>query len=110
MFHKKSRNAAMIAGALGGVLMFGAFVAQQQAQGPAQAQPDAPAPAVLQNYKPVTAERLKKPEDGDWLMVRRTYDGWGYSPLQEIKRGNVEKLQLKWVALTGQNNGHEAPA
>ena len=45
------------------------------------AQQRAPVPPVLQNYKPVTAERLKKPEDGDWLMVRRTYDGWGYSPL-----------------------------
>src|SRR6185436_15890663 len=67
-------------------------------------------PAILQNYKSVTAERLKKPADGDWLSVRRTFDGWGYSPLQEITRGNVEKLQLKWVALTGQNNGHEAPA
>ena len=44
---------------------------------------------ILQNYKPVTAERLKKPEDGDWLMVRRTYDGWGYSPLDQITPGNV---------------------
>src|SRR4029434_436549 len=65
--------------------------------------------AVIQNYKPVTTERLKKPEDGDWLSVRRTYDGWGYSPLTEIKRSNVDDLQLKWVLLTGQNNGHEAP-
>ena len=69
----------------------------------------APVPAILQNYKPVTAERLKRPEDGDWLSVRRTYDGWGYSPLNQIKRGNVDELQLKWVLLTGQNNGHEAP-
>src|SRR5262245_6407279 len=72
-------------------------------------QQQAPIPAVLQSYKPVTAERLKKPEDGDWLSVRRTYDGWGYSPLEQIKRGNVDQLQLKWVLLTGQNNGHEAP-
>jgi alcohol dehydrogenase (cytochrome c) len=72
-------------------------------------QPAAPTSPLLVNYKSVTAERLKKPEDSDWLNVRRTYDGWGYSPLQEIKRNNVEKLQLKWVALTGQNNGHEAP-
>jgi alcohol dehydrogenase (cytochrome c) len=35
----------------------------------------------LKEYKPVTAQRLLKPEDGDWLMLRRTYDGWGYSPL-----------------------------
>ena len=72
-------------------------------------QQQAPIPAVLQSYKPVTGERLKKPEDGDWLSVRRTYDGWGYSPLDQIKRGNVDQLQLKWVLLTGQNNGHEAP-
>ena len=72
-------------------------------------QPAAPMPAILQNYKLVTAERLKNPEDGDWLSVRRTYDGWGYSPLNEIKRGNVDELQLQWVLLTGQNNGHEAP-
>src|SRR6185295_499657 len=109
MFHKKGRNAAMIAGALGVVLMFGAFVAQQQAQGPGQAQPDAPTPAVLQNYKPVTAERLKKPEDGDWLMVRRTYDGWGYSPLEQITAKNVDKLQPVWSFSTGVVSGHEAP-
>ena len=43
----------------------------------------APQPLVpgLANYKAVTAERLKQPEDSDWLMFRRTYDGWGYSPL-----------------------------
>ena len=61
MFHEKSLNVVMIAGALALVLIFGTFVAQQQAQGPAQAQqPPAPTPAILQNYKPVTAERLKK--------------------------------------------------
>jgi len=65
-------------------------------------------PASLQNYKPVTAERLRKPEDGDWLMVRRTYDGWGYSPLTEITAGNVARLQPAWVVSTGVNNGHEA--
>ena len=63
---------------------------------------------MLQNYKPVTAERLKKPEDGDWLMVRRTYDGWGYSPLDQITPGNVARLQPAWVVSTGVNNGHEA--
>jgi hypothetical protein len=37
----------------------------------------APMPAVLRDYRPVTAERLKNPEDENWLMIRRTYDGWG---------------------------------
>jgi alcohol dehydrogenase (cytochrome c) len=77
--------------------------------GGGRGQQAAPLAAVLENYKPVTTERLKKPEDGNWLSVRRTYDGWGYSPLTEIKRSNVDKLQLQWVLLTGQNNGHEAP-
>ena len=31
---------------------------------------------------PVTDEMLIDPPDGDWLMWRRTYDGWGYSPLE----------------------------
>ena len=42
-----------------------------------------------QGYTPVTAERLRTPADGDWLMIRRTYDGWGYSPLEQITPANV---------------------
>src|SRR5436190_20700270 len=67
-----------------------------------------PPPPGLQNYKPVTADRLRRPEDSDWLMVRRTYDGWGYSPLDQITPANVARLQPAWVFATGQTNGHEA--
>jgi alcohol dehydrogenase (cytochrome c) len=66
-------------------------------------------PAILQNYTPVTAERLKKPEDGNWLMFRRNYDGWGYSPLGEINAANVSRLQPVWSYATGQVEGHQAP-
>jgi hypothetical protein len=31
-----------------------------------------PLPPGLANYKAVTADRLKQPEDSDWLMFRRT--------------------------------------
>jgi alcohol dehydrogenase (cytochrome c) len=81
--------------------------------GPAQ-QPAAPppfvtpVPTILQQYKAVTGERLKKPDDGDWLMVRRTFDGWGYSPLNEITPGNVARLQPVWSFSTGAVNGHHA--
>jgi alcohol dehydrogenase (cytochrome c) len=68
-----------------------------------------PVPAVLRNYKPVTTERLKSPDDSDWLMIRRTYDGWGYSPLDQITPANVTRLQPAWVFSTGVTNGHEAP-
>jgi alcohol dehydrogenase (cytochrome c) len=77
-------------------------------QGAAQQGTEPPAGRGVQSYKPVTAERLKKPEDGDWLMVRRTYDGWGYSPLDEITPDNVRRLQPVWVFATGVTNGHEA--
>ncbi len=48
--------------------------------------PPVPAPLspLLRDYKPVTAERLKSPEDENWLMIRRMYDGWGFSPLTQI--------------------------
>ena len=74
---------------------------------PAAASPDAGDP---QAYKPVTAERLLKPDPADWLMVRRTYDGWGYSPLDQINTGNVSKLRPVWSFSTGMTSGHEAPA
>src|SRR5262245_2207471 len=67
-----------------------------------------PPPPGLQPYKLVTADRLRQPEDGDWLMVRRTYNGWGYSPLDQITTSNVTRLQPAWVFATGVTNGHEA--
>ncbi len=72
-------------------------------------QPVLPPAPPLPKYTPVTAERLERPGDGDWLMVRRTYDGWGYSPLSEITPANVARLQPVWVFGTGVSNGHEAP-
>ena len=82
----------------------------QQMIAPASATPTpGPMPDILQKYAPVTAERLKKPEDGNWLMFRRTYDGWGYSPLAEITPENVGRLQPVWSFATGQIEGHQAP-
>jgi alcohol dehydrogenase (cytochrome c) len=72
-------------------------------------QPPAAPPPAPRNYRPVTAERLKTPDAADWLMVRRTYDGWGYSPLKQITPANVSRLEPVWTFATGQENGHEAP-
>lgn len=108
MFYQKSLYVAAAAGSLAFALMAGTVVARQQ-QPSAPPEPAAPAPAVLQNYKAVTADRLKKPEDGEWLTVRRTYDGWGYSPLEQITTRNVDRLQPVWVFSTGVLSGHEAP-
>src|SRR4051812_7163588 len=93
---------------LGGFLLL--FTAVMLAQGPNQPPaPPAPIPAILQNYKTVTEARLKNPEAENWLMIRRTYDGWGYSPLKQITAGNVSKLKPVWSFATGEQRGHEAP-
>ena len=48
------------------------------------------------DFVPVTDAMLQDPAPGDWLMWRRTLDGWGYSPLDEINRANVDELRLVW--------------
>jgi alcohol dehydrogenase (cytochrome c) len=83
-------------------MFYSTFAQGPPATGPAAIQP------VLQNYAAVTADRLKNPEPDNWLMVRRTYDGWGYSPLKQITTGNVSKLKPVWGILTGEARVHEA--
>jgi alcohol dehydrogenase (cytochrome c) len=90
-------------GALLSILAVPALIAQTPAT------PPAPRPAILQNYPSVTQAQLKTPGDGDWLMVRRTYDGWGYSPLEQITKANVARLQPVWSMATGVTSGHQAP-
>ena len=48
-------------------------------------------------FRPVTDALLRDPPPGDWLNFRRTYDGWGYSPLDDITAANVGDLELAWV-------------
>lgn len=50
----------------------------------------------LKSYDPVTDQMLAHPKDGDWLMYRRTYQGWSHSPLNQITTGNVKNIQLAW--------------
>ena len=51
----------------------------------------------VKDYVPVTDEMLRNPDPGDWLMVRRNYQAWSYSPLKEIAANNVQNLKLAWV-------------
>jgi hypothetical protein len=78
-----------------------AGLATLRAQPPAQNAPALPPQAqqrpdvatVWRGYRPVTAERLKNPEPDNWLTLRRTYDGWDYSPLAQITAANVADLR-----------------
>ena len=56
-----------------------------------------PAAQTGDDFVPVTDAMLEDPAPGDWLMWRRTLDGWGYSPLDEIDRGNVGDLRMVWT-------------
>ena len=58
--------------------------------------PASPSAPVRQPYLPVTDARLRDPEPESWLMYRRTYDGWGYSPLSQIDSSNVADLTPVW--------------
>ena len=57
---------------------------------PAEAQ-ESPA-----DFVPVTDAMLQNPDPADWLMWRRTLDGWGYSPLDQVDRDNVRELKMVW--------------
>src|SRR5215468_11433081 len=52
---------------------------------------------LARNLTPVTDERLRNPPASDWLMWRRTYNGYGYSPLDQINKSNVKDLQVAWT-------------
>ena len=51
----------------------------------------------IENYVPVTEAMMNNPPDSDWLMFRRNYQGWSYSPLKQINTQNVSQLTLKWM-------------
>ncbi len=52
--------------------------------------------AELERIAPVTDSVLQHPPDADWLMWRRTYSDLGFSPLEQIKKANVNDLRLAW--------------
>jgi alcohol dehydrogenase (cytochrome c) len=106
---KHCLHATIAASALALALSAATASAQQPLPPPPTPDTPRPVPPILQSYKPVTAERLKQPEDSDWLLYRRTYDGWGYSPLSQITTENVGRLKPVWTLQTGQIEGHQAP-
>src|SRR6266446_883399 len=61
-------------------------------------------------YPKVTDERLEHTAAGDWLMYRRTYDGSGYSPLNQITPSNIHQLTLAWSVSTDLLGAHETTA
>lgn len=62
------------------------------------------------SYDPVSNADLASPPPGDWLHWRGTPGSLGHSPLTQINRDNVARLQLAWVwALPDQSRYRTAP-
>jgi alcohol dehydrogenase (cytochrome c) len=61
----------------------------------------------IPHYTPVTDAMLTHPADSDWLMFRRNYQGWSFSPLHQIDAGNVNNLQLKWAWAMNEGGANE---
>ena len=63
----------------------------------------------VEDFTPVTDERLRDPDPGDWLMVRRNYQAWSHSPLDSVTRDNVGELELQWTWAMNEG-GRNAPS
>ena len=74
---------------LGALLLCAAYALAQEGQ---QAQQ----PRTIE-FEPITDEVLLDPDPADWIMWRRNYAAWGYSPLDQINRDNVGDLELAWA-------------
>src|SRR5690606_6581119 len=49
------------------------------------------------DFVPVTDAMLRDPDPADWLMYSRTYDAQRFSPLDQIDRSNVGRLERAWT-------------
>src|ERR1700686_2205944 len=64
--------------------------------------------AQVKDFRPVTEAMLRNPAPGDWLNWRRTDNAWGFSPLDQINRQNVQQLQLAWSWAMDDSGAQEA--
>ena len=68
-----------------------------------------PTEAQDREFKPVTDAELQNPDPDDWLMWRRTLDSWGYSPLDQVDRDNVDTLRMVWSRALGPGRQQGTP-
>ena len=77
---------------------------------PGASLPPWPAPwNPLDAMQPVTDEMLHDPPPGDWLLWRRTYGAYGFSPLDQIDRDNVDDLRVAWSWALPQGPNESTP-
>ena len=50
-----------------------------------------------EDFVPVSDTMLLKPDPANWLLWGRTYDWHRFSPLKQVTKENVHRLQLVWA-------------
>ncbi len=63
----------------------------------------------ITSFTPVTDAMLANPAPADWPMWRRTLNNWGYSPLDQVNRRNVNQLRLVWTRPLAQGDQEGTP-
>ena len=87
----------------GWLLLFAAMFVMVLQIMPATAQEDSA------GFVPVTDAMLQAPDPADWLMGRRTLNSWGFSPLDQINRENVDEIRMVWSRDLAAGTGEVTP-
>ena len=64
---------------------------------------------TVENFTPISDAMLIDPAPGDWPMLRRNFQAWSYSPLDQINAENVSGLRLEWVWSMHEGDSEPAP-
>ena len=51
--------------------------------------------------QPVDTARIAGGDPNDWLTYHQSYNGWSYSPLDQINANNVKDLEVAWISVPG---------
>ena len=64
---------------------------------------------VIKNFKDISDKDINYPVENDWTSWRRTPLGFGYSPLEQINKDNVQKLTLSWSLTMNEGSNQGTP-
>ena len=64
---------------------------------------------VIKNFNDISDQDINYPAENDWTSWRRTPLGFGYSPLKQINKENVQKLKLSWSLTMNEGSNQGTP-
>ena len=64
---------------------------------------------VIKNFDDISDQDINYPNENDWTSWRRTPLGFGYSPLKQVNKENVQKLKLSWSLTMNEGSNQGTP-